>query len=89
MEKIKPSSQDLSTSEDLLMTIGEAINYMCEQLGGISRTSFYRNGYRNMLRVRNYARNIQTGTKANARCFKSEVDEAIRIIKENPHPGGH
>lgn len=72
-----------SNQEDF-MTIGEAISYMCEQLGRISRTSFYRCGYRKMLTVRSYGRNIQNGRKAIKLCRKSEVDDLITLIRENP-----
>jgi hypothetical protein len=71
-------------NEENFMTIGEAIGYMCEQLGRISRTSFYRCGYRKMLTVRSYGRNIQNGRKAIKLCRKSEVDDLITLIRENP-----
>ncbi len=78
-----PVPNNPSQSEDF-MTIGEAISYMCEQLGRISRTSFYRCGYRELLTVRSYGRNIQNGRKAIKLCKKSEVDNIIRLIRDNP-----
>ncbi len=67
------------------MTIGEAISYMCEKLGRISRTTFYRCGYRKMITVRSYGRNKSTGREAVKLCRKSEVDYIIQTIQENPH----
>ena len=71
--------------DEIFMSIGEAISYMCEKLGRISRTSFYRCGYREMLTVRSYGRNMHNGRKAIKLCKKSEVDYLIRLIQENPH----
>ncbi|MFH5884022.1 hypothetical protein ACG2F4_06895 [Halalkalibaculum sp. DA3122] len=73
-----------SNNEDF-MTIGEAISYMCEKLGRISRTTFYRCGYRKMITVRSYGRNKSTGREAVKLCRKSEVDYIIQTIQENPH----
>ena len=73
-----------SSNEDF-MTIGEAIGYMCEKLGRISRTTFYRCGYRKMITVRSYGRNKSTGREAVKLCRKSEVDYIIQTIQENPH----
>ncbi|MEL7832778.1 hypothetical protein [Fodinibius sp. Rm-B-1B1-1] len=72
-------------NQDQLMTIGEAISYMCEKLGRISRTTFYRCGYRKMITVRSYGRNKSTGREAVKLCRKSEVDYIIQTIQENPH----
>ena len=88
LENITSSSGSTSNPEsenEDFMTIGEAIGYMCEKLGRISRTSFYRCGYRQMLTVRSYGRNRNTGRKAIKLCRKSEVDRLIRLIQENPH----
>ena len=84
-EKTNSSSAGMDSNHEDFMTIGEAIGYMCEKLGRISRTSFYRCGYRNMLTVRSYGRNMQNGRKAIKLCRKSEVDTLIRLIQENPH----
>ena len=84
-ENTNSSSVGMDSNHEDFMTIGEAIGYMCEKLGRISRTSFYRCGYRNMLSVRSYGRNMQNGRKAIKLCRKSEVDTLIRLIQENPH----
>ena len=76
--------EETGSNQEDFMTIGEAISYICEQLGRISRTSFYRCGYRKMLTVRSYGRNIQNGRKAIKLCRKSEVDDLITLIRENP-----
>lgn len=82
----KTHQAETSQSHDeVFMTIGEAISYMCTKLGRISRTSFYRCGYREMLTVRSYGRNRNTGRKAIKLCRKSEVDSLIQLIQENPH----
>ncbi len=70
------------------MTIGETISYMCEKLGRISRTSFYRCGYREMLTVRSYGRNKKNGRTAIKLCRKSEVDKIILTILQNPQLDG-
>jgi len=82
-----PSQQHKTAenSDEIFMSIGEAISYMCEKLGRISRTSFYRCGYREMMTVRSYGRNIKNGRKAIKLCKKSEVDNLIRLIQDNPH----
>ncbi|MDR8391501.1 hypothetical protein NC796_10145 [Aliifodinibius sp. S!AR15-10] len=79
-----PTGNMSSNNEDF-MTIGEAISYMCEKLGRISRTTFYRCGYRKMITVRSYGRNKSTGREAVKLCRKSEVDYIIQTIQENPH----
>jgi len=76
---------NMSSNNEDFMTIGEAIGYMCEKLGRISRTTFYRCGYRKMITVRSYGRNKSTGREAVKLCRKSEVDDAIQTIQENPH----
>ncbi|MDZ7692077.1 MAG: hypothetical protein U5K69_13260 [Balneolaceae bacterium] len=81
---LSPVPNNPSDNEDF-MTIGEAISYICEQLGRISRTTFYRCGYRKMMTVRSYGRNIKNGRKAIKLCRKSEVDYLITLIRENPH----
>lgn len=75
----------IESPDEIFMTIGEAIGYMCEKLGRISRTSFYRCGYREMMTVRSYGRNRNNGKKAIKLCRKSEVDGLIQLIRENPH----
>ena len=77
--------ENMPSSNEDFMTIGEAIGYMCEKLGRISRTTFYRCGYRKMITVRSYGRNKSTGREAVKLCRKSEVDYIIQTIQENPH----
>ncbi|TYP93521.1 hypothetical protein LX73_1226 [Fodinibius salinus] len=76
---------NMQSDSENFMTIGEAISYMCEKLGRISRTTFYRCGYRKMITVRSYGRNKSTGREAVKLCRKSEVDYIIQTIQENPH----
>jgi hypothetical protein len=38
-----------------------------------------------MITVRSYGRNKSTGREAVKLCRKSEVDEIIQTIQENPH----
>lgn len=82
---IPDQNGSVESPDEIFMTIGEAIGYMCEKLGRISRTSFYRCGYREMMTVRSYGRNIKNGRTAIKLCRKSEVDDLIQLIRENPH----
>ena len=84
-ENTHNSSTETGSNYEDFMTIGEAISYMCEKLGRISRTTFYRCGYRKMITVRSYGRNKSTGREAVKLCRKSEVDYIIQTIQENPH----
>ncbi|PAU94221.1 hypothetical protein CK503_08390 [Aliifodinibius salipaludis] len=84
-ENTNNSSTETGSNYEDFMTIGEAISYMCEKLGRISRTTFYRCGYRKMITVRSYGRNKSTGREAVKLCRKSEVDYIIQTIQENPH----
>ena len=84
-ENTNNSSTGTGSNYEDFMTIGEAISYMCEKLGRISRTTFYRCGYRKMITVRSYGRNKSTGREAVKLCRKSEVDYIIQTIQENPH----
>lgn len=84
-ESTNNSSTGTGSNYEDFMTIGEAISYMCEKLGRISRTTFYRCGYRKMITVRSYGRNKSTGREAVKLCRKSEVDYIIQTIQENPH----
>mgnify|MGYP000162143820 CR=1 FL=1 len=84
LENTNRSPVKKESSNENFMTIGETISYMCEKLGRISRTSFYRCGYREMLTVRSYGRNKKNGRSAIKLCRKSEVDNLINLIRENP-----
>jgi hypothetical protein len=84
-ENTNNSLTETGSNYEDFMTIGEAISYMCEKLGRISRTTFYRCGYRKMITVRSYGRNKSTGREAVKLCRKSEVDYIIQTIQENPH----
>ena len=84
-ENTTNSTGNMPSNNEDFMTIGEAISYMCEKLGRISRTTFYRCGYRKMITVRSYGRNKSTGREAVKLCRKSEVDYIIQTIQENPH----
>ena len=84
-ENTTNSTGNMKSNNEDFMTIGEAISYMCERLGRISRTTFYRCGYRKMITVRSYGRNKSNGREAVKLCRKSEVDTIIQTIQENPH----
>lgn len=81
---LQENTKPIESTDEILLSIGETISYMCEKLGRISRTSFYRCGYREMLTVRSYGRNMHNGRKAIKLCRKSEVDNLIRLIQDNP-----